>query len=267
MKRSIAPAMTRRRFYAPPAAFGPDEKSVKLSAEETRHLRDVLRLQSGDEIYVFDGAGREFHCAVKAIAKNSAELRLIAEVAPARPESPLHLTLGIALLKGEKFDLVIQKATELGVKRIVPMATERADVRLRDREDANRRLIRWRRIALEAAKQSGRAAVPEVAAPHSFDSLLLMPAASETIDPANVSRLMFSERDGRSLAESTHGLDGERVEIVALVGPEGGWTDEEIRLAREHGWGIVTLGGRILRAETAAIVVLSLLQHRFGDLV
>jgi len=259
--------MTRRRFYAPPAAFAADEKSATLSGDETRHLRDVLRLQSGDEIYVFDGAGREFHCAVEIIAKDSTTLRVIAEAEPARPESRLNLTLAIALLKGEKFDLVIQKGTELGIRRIVPLATERADVRLRDSEDTNKRVTRWRRIALEAAKQSGRAYVPEVAAPLTVDSLLLMPAASETNESAKVTRLMFSEREGRSLSEATNTFSGPPTEIVALVGPEGGWTDGEIGLAREGGWRIVTLGGRTLRAETAAIVVVTLIQHRFGDLV
>jgi 16S rRNA (uracil1498-N3)-methyltransferase len=253
--------MTRRRFYTPPAAFAPDEKSATLSADETRHLRDVLRLKSGDEIYVFDGAGREFQCAIGAIGKDSTQLKLIAEVEPAHPESPLHLTLAIALLKGEKFDLVIQKATELGVQRIVPLATERADVRLRDGQDTSRRVTRWQRIALEAAKQTGRATVPEVTAPMIFSSLTTL------TDSRSVIRLMFSEREGRSLLAAAVLPDGEPPEVVALVGPEGGWTNEEIELAGQYGWEIVTLGGRILRAETAAIVVLSLLQHRFGDLV
>ncbi len=258
--------MTRRRFYAPPAAFTADEKSVTLGAEETRHARDVLRLHSGDEIYVFDGAGREFLCAVQTIAKASTKLNVIAEVEPARPESPLNLTLAIALLKGEKFDLVIQKVTELGVKRIVPTDTERADVRLRDNDAANKRGARWRRIALEAAKQTGRAYVPEVAAPLAFNFLLTSTVDDKEVS-TNVTRLMFSERGGRSLFEATHGFGTDPKEIVALVGPEGGWTDAEIELARESGWEIVTLGGRTLRAETAGITVVALLQHRFGDLV
>ncbi len=240
---------------------------MTLSAEETRHLRDVLRLQSGEEVHVFDGAGREFHCAVESITRNAAELRVIAEVEPARAESPLELTLAIALLKGEKFDLVIQKATELGVKRIVPVATERADVRLRNSEDANRRVTRWRRIALESAKQSGRALVPEIAAPLTFNSLPMISAVKEKKSSTSAARLMFSERQGRSLSEATNSFAGQPTEIVALVGPEGGWADEEIGLAREGGWEIVTLGGRTLRAETAAIVVVTLIQHRFGDLV
>lgn len=258
--------MTRRRFYAPPANFARDEKSVTLSAEETRHARDVLRLQSGDEIHVFDGAGREFHCTVQAINRDSTELSVIAEVEPARPESLLNLTLAIALLKGEKFDLVIQKATELGVKRIVPLDTKRADVRLRDNDGTNKRVARWRRIALEAAKQTGRAGVPEIAAPLNL-TLLLTSVVDDTDLSANVTRLMFSERGGRSLAEATNNFSASPGGIIAVVGPEGGWTDDEIGLAREGGWEIVTLGGRTLRAETAGITVVALLQHRFGDLV
>src|SRR2546422_322002 len=99
-RRGRRETMTRRRFYAPPTTFAPDKKSVTLSAEETRHARDALCLQSGDEIFVFDGAGREFHCAVQTIKRNSTELNVIAEVEPARPESALDLTLAIALLKG-----------------------------------------------------------------------------------------------------------------------------------------------------------------------
>jgi len=258
--------MTRRRFYAPPAAFAPDERSVKLSADETRHARDVLRLQSGDEIFVFDGAGREFHCTIQTIHRDSAELSVIAEVEPARPESSLNLTLAIAMLKGEKFDLVIQKSTELGVNRIVPLVTERADIRPRDNEGAHKRLARWQRIALEAAKQTGRAYVPEIVAPLAFKLLLTSAAADKKI-LTTVTRLMFSERDGKSLSEVTNNFAGQPAEIAALVGPEGGWTDEEIGMAREGGWDIVTLRGRTLRAETAAIAVVTLLQHRFGDLV
>jgi 16S rRNA (uracil1498-N3)-methyltransferase len=250
--------MTRRRFYAPPAAFAADKKSLTLSAEETRHARDVLRLQSGDEIFVFDGAGREFQCSVQTITRTEAEVSVTSEVEPARPESPLNLTLAIALLKGEKFDLVIQKATELGVKRIVPLDTERGDVRLREGDSSQNRITRWRRIALESAKQTGRAYLPEIAAPLALSALL---------ESAGENKLMFSEREGKSLSEATKGLDPRATEIIAVVGPEGGWTDNEIEFARKSGWEIVTLGGRTLRAETAGITVVALLQHRFGDLV
>src|ERR1051325_7850506 len=151
--------MTRRRFHAPPAAFDLANQTVTLMRDEARHLRDALRLKAGDEVYVFDGVGREFRCTVTSTARDSAELRIDAEVEPARPESQLQLNLCVALLKGEKFDLVVQKATELGVTKVVPLITRYADIHLRDAADATKRVARWQRIALEAAKQSGRAFV------------------------------------------------------------------------------------------------------------
>jgi 16S rRNA (uracil1498-N3)-methyltransferase len=255
--------MTRRRFYAPPEAFALTEKRVNLASEEARHLRDVLRLKEGAEVFVFDGEGREYRCEIEATARNTASLSVHEEVAPARPESPLHLTLAVALLKGEKFELVVQKATELGVKSIVPVLTKLADVRLRDAEDGARRTLRLQRIALEAAKQSGRARVPTVAAPVPFPSLLEGEAARSDAPL----RLMFAERDGAGLVEAFKQSSAPVRVVTALVGSEGGWTDEEIAQARAFRWSIVTLGGRTLRAETAAITAAALLQHLSGDLV
>lgn len=254
--------MTRRRFYAPPEAFS-DEGVVVLSAEESRHLRDVLRLRAGDEAYVFDGEGREFACAVREAGGrgDDALLEVRGPSEPPSPESPLSLTLAVALLKGEKFDLVVQKATELGVARVVPVLTARADVRPRDARDTQRRVERWRRLALEASKQSGRARVPEVAHPQTFERLVAHESASQ-----GAARILFSERGGAGLDSLSDELTMRPASVVALVGPEGGWDDEELALARSHAWTLVTLGGRTLRAETAAVAVCALLQHLFGDL-
>jgi 16S rRNA (uracil1498-N3)-methyltransferase len=260
--------MTRRRFYAHPDAFAPDGAGVRLSAEESRHLRDVLRLRAGDEAFVFDGEGREFACVLLDAggrgARATLEVRGRAE--PQSPESPLDLSLGVALLKGEKFDLVVQKATELGVSRVAPVVSRRADVRLRDERDAGARVERWRRLALEAAKQSGRARVPSVETPAGFEDFVSVEAC------AGEARVLFAERGGMGLREFARGLcepgvaEGPRPSSVkALVGPEGGWESEEVALASARGWAIITLGGRTLRAETAAITAAALLQHLFGD--
>jgi 16S rRNA (uracil1498-N3)-methyltransferase len=254
--------MTRRRFYAPPNAFTRELDTVNLASDEARHLRDVLRLKPGDEVYVFDGAGKEFHCRVEQSRRDSAQLKVISEVDPARPESPLQLTLAVALLKGEKFDLVVQKATELGVARIVPLVTKHADIRLRDESDSAKRVARWQRIAIEAAKQSGRAVVPEVDRPVAFGSVIQAAAAD-----GERRNLMFSEREGQSLPDAAKSVTAKITYITALVGSEGGWADEELDAARDAGWTIVTLGGRTLRAETAAITVTALIQHLYGDLV
>jgi 16S rRNA (uracil1498-N3)-methyltransferase len=240
--------MTRRRFHAPPAAF--TDQTVTLAADEARHLREVLRLKAGDEVYVFDGVGREFRCTVVKTMRDTAELRVEAEVEPAKPESQLQLNLCVALLKGEKFDLVVQKATELGVQHVTPLVTRYADIHLRDGADAAKRVTRWQRIALEAAKQSGRAFVPQISAPVMFEAL-----------EAEGVVVMFSERGGESL-EAVSAVNT----ITALVGSEGGWSDEELESARARDFHVITLGGRVLRAETAAITVTALLQHLFGDL-
>jgi 16S rRNA (uracil1498-N3)-methyltransferase len=236
-----------RRFYAPKENFGTDK--ITLSLEETRHLRDVLRLRGGEQIRVFDGAGREVSGLIEAISKKETVVKILAEVAPAAPESELELTLGVALLKGEKFDLVIQKAVELGVSRLVPLNTKRADVRLKE---TDKKLERWQKIALEACKQSGRASLMPIAAPLDFEKF---------VPQTDGSRILFAERDGESLRDFNPGK-----KMTALVGSEGGWETSEIELAAACGFRIVTLGGRILRAETAAIAVSAILQNNFGDL-
>ena len=260
--------MTRRRFYAPPSNFNSTRDSVTLQPDEASYLRDVLRLNVGSEVYVFNGEGKEFHCRVEESRRETARLEVIGEVDPARPESPLQLTLAVALLKGEKFDLVVQKATELGVTRVIPVATKLADVRLRDASDAEKRIARWQRIALEASKQSGRAVAPRITSPVRFESLLKGNGDNRehAIVHSESYRLLFSERDGQSLAEVKAALPANLFRLTALVGSEGGWTNEELTAARHAGWSIITLGGRTLRAETAAIAVTVLLQHLFGDL-
>ncbi|HEU4432522.1 MAG TPA: 16S rRNA (uracil(1498)-N(3))-methyltransferase [Pyrinomonadaceae bacterium] len=243
--------MSRRRFFAPPSAFNFGKRIVTLTADEARHLREVLRLKAGDEVQVFDGEGREFRAVVSQARREFAELELRDEIEPPKPESPLQLTLGVALLKGEKFDLVVQKGTELGVNRFIPLITRYADIRLRDASDAEKRVTRWQRIALEAAKQCGRSIVPEVETPMPFETLIR----------ENNQCLMFSERGGQAL-----NTDLSLKSVIAIVGSEGGWSEEELNAARDENVSVVTLGGRILRAETAAIATAVLLQHLYGDL-
>jgi 16S rRNA (uracil1498-N3)-methyltransferase len=252
--------MTRRRFHAPQVAFAADGKTVTLRADEARHARDVLRLACGDEVFVFDGEGREFRCAIADRESSSMTLSVIEETPPAKSESPLDLTLAVALLKGEKFDLVVQKATELGVTRLVPLITARADVRIREPQDAGRKVERWQRIALEASKQCGRARLMQVAAPADFKQFCCGTISDEQL------RLMFTERDGVTLAAAIE-TKPDFKNVTAMAGSEGGWTDEELAGARSNNWQLVTLGGRTLRAETAAIAVATLMQHGFGDLV
>jgi len=235
------------RFYSPPSNFS--DRSVALDAAETRHLRDVLRLKIGETVTVFDGAGNEFICKIVRTTKTGAELEIVQKTTPAAPESTLKLTLAAVMLKGEKYDLVVQKAVELGVVKIVPLWSMRCDVRSKD---SAKRIDRWRKIGLDAAKQTGRATLMEIDDPLTFIDLI-----GRDEKPS----IMFSERGGRPF-EAT----GPVRRLTAIVGPEGGWDDSEIDAAKAEGIDIVTLGGRILRAETAAIAIAAILQHRFGDL-
>lgn len=239
-----------RRFYTSRENFSPG--SVVLDEDETRHLRDVLRLKKGDQIYVFNGEGREFQCEIASIEKKRSTARVITEVEPAAPESGLDLTLAAAVTKGERFDVVVQKAVELGVSRIIPLNAVRCIVK----PGGNRRTERWRKIALEAAKQSGRARLMVVDEEQDLTDLIA--AISRSKDNFTV---MFSERNGGRFDL----IRGAR-KMTAIIGPEGGWDDAELERAAASEIPIVTLGGRILRTETAGIALAALIQHRFGDL-
>lgn len=235
------------RFYARPEKFA--DAFIVLDDGETRHLRDVLRLKEGAVVNVFDGNGREFECVVATIGKREASLSISTEIAPTAPESTLDLTVAAAITPGEKFDLAIQKSVELGVKRFIPIVTARTEVKLKDPE---KRLERWRRVAFEAAKQCGRARLMQVENVALFASVF---------DERSRNVIIFSERDG----DSFESIDSSAV-LTVLYGPKGGWSDEEIELARKKEARVITFGGRILRAETAAIAITAILQHRFGDM-
>jgi 16S rRNA (uracil1498-N3)-methyltransferase len=277
--------MSRRRFYSPPEDIG--DSSIALSTDETHHLTHVLRMTPGDHAFVFDGSGHEYQCTFRGIIDNRAHLE-ITEALSDSVESPLQLTLAQALAKGEKFDLIIQKATELGVSRIVPLMTRYADVKLDD-QLITRRLERWQRISLEALKQCGRRRLVEIPAPLTLPQFLdevahtdVAHAASENVAQAASLRaessetpgrklaacatlLLFSERGGVAITEALEGLP-RSASIIALVGPEGGWSDDELALADQHGAKPVSLGPRVLRTETAAVVAITLIQHLTGDL-
>ena len=240
-----------RRFYSPPDQF--NGMTVKLSTEETRHLRDVLRLSLGDQVQIFNGEGREFLAEITTIGKRETLLNIVDEISAPAPESKLDLTIAASVYKNDKFDLVIQKAVELGVARISPLVTFRSEAKL---DAAMNRTERWRKIALEATKQCERARIMTVDDPVAFQDFL------SGLTKASGDLLMFSEKDGGSIPN----LAAPK-KITALVGPKGGWEDSEIELAEQRGFVPVKLGKRIMKAETAVITFAALLQHRFGDLV
>jgi 16S rRNA (uracil1498-N3)-methyltransferase len=242
-----------RRFYAPPENI--QNLIVVLDQDETRHIRDVLRARAGDHVNVFDGEGREYSCRIDSIQRRETILNIIGEAAPKSQESNLRMTLATAMLKGEKFDFVVQKSVELGVTEFVPLQTVRSELKFKDEQ---RRIERWRKIALEASKQCGRATLMKIRPPIRFAQF-----ADEFCSGSENGQtcILFSEIGGERL-DSVAAAG----EIVCAIGPEGGWDDAEVACAAKQGFRIITLGGRILRAETAAITATALLQNQFGDL-
>jgi 16S rRNA (uracil1498-N3)-methyltransferase len=224
------------------------EPRTIVAHDEFHHSVRVVRLRAGEEVELFDRQGHAARGVVEAIERDRA-IVIAGDPLPSR-ESPLAMHLAMSVIQLEKFELVLQKATELGVASIIPMETERVEVR---RERYQGKLERWNKILFEATKQSGRARIPTIEEPATFDDVL---ARSGT-------KILF-DADAEPSAEP--GAAEALEDVTLLVGPEGGWSDDELRRARDAGCRFARLGPRRLRAETAAIVALSVIASRFGDL-
>jgi 16S rRNA (uracil1498-N3)-methyltransferase len=245
--------MQRHRFYAEPSRF--DRSTIILDRDESHHLARVLRLSEGARVFVFDGVGNEWEGEIARVGRGEVEINLIRRLDDA-VESPLNLTLAQALIKGDKFDWVVQKATELGVTRIVPLITDHGELRL-TRDSAGNRRTRWQRIALESTKQCGRRKQVEFSDPIKFEDFCQ--AEKEK------NNLIFSEHGGLTLRDAVSKLESIG-ELNVSVASEGGWSEREIELSGKSGFIPVHLGSRILRTETAAIAAVTLSQHLFGDI-
>jgi 16S rRNA (uracil1498-N3)-methyltransferase len=244
--------MSRPRFHVPEA--GPGARVV-LPEHTAHHARDVLRLAPGAQVRVFDGRGAEFEATLETVSRRVVEARLGAAVRP-RPESPLRLHLALSPLKGDRMELVIQKATELGVMAFHPVVTTRTDAAARPALEGSRQ-ERWHKVASGAAEQSCRAVVPEIA-----PALRL---AEFLASPFDGSRFLLLEKEGVApLARAPEPAAG--TGVLLLLGPAGGWEDSELERAAEAGFLPVGLGPRILRAETAAIAAVAVAQSLWGDL-
>jgi len=228
-----------------------------IEGSELEHLRKVLRLKAGDRITAFDENGWEHEAVIRSVTVAQAAVEIVNSYRVER-ESPLQLTLAVALTKGEKLEFVIEKATELGVQAIVPFASAYAVPKPDDRRIAAR-AERWRKIALSATKQSGRTCVPKIWPLVGFDDLLVHPALPAV-------RFLCWERESEQSLQQAHERLREAQAVLVAVGPEGGFSASEAERARRHGFERVHLGRRILRAETAALTALTLVQFLWGDM-
>jgi 16S rRNA (uracil1498-N3)-methyltransferase len=237
------------RFHVPEAAPG---ARLRLPEHSAHHAREVLRLRPGATVRVFDGRGAEFEARLDSVTRGEVLARVVAPAAP-RPESPLRLVLAVATLKGDRMETVIQKAIELGVAEVWPVVTARTDAVGRPALHGSRQ-ERWDKVASGAAEQCGRAVVPAVAPTVTLEGLL-----ARAFDGA---RLLFLETPGLPSVRSLP----PRPAVLALVGPAGGWEEWEAARLAGAGFAPVSLGPRILRAETAAIAATAALQLLWGDL-
>ena len=249
------------RFFVAPEAFAGDAVCVK--GEQAHQMRRVLRLRPGDRVILLDGEGHGCDAVLESYGKEEARFG-IARRWDAAGEPAVHITLYQAVLKGERFTWVLQKGTEVGVSRFVPLVCERNVVG--DLAAIEGRRVRWERIIREAAEQSGRARLPELMPAQLFRTVAKL-IASEASRAAPSPLIAWEGERSASLRQALAGRNlgaGSRIEL--FVGPEGGFTDHEIDLARRSGITSFSLGPRILRAETAGPVVAALILYEAGDI-
>jgi 16S rRNA (uracil1498-N3)-methyltransferase len=239
------------RFYVAPGQVSKDQ--VRFTPEQAHQIVRVLRLRRGDTLAVFDGTGAEYAAEIITLGAGKVSARL-RERRPTTPEPALRLVLLQGVVKGEKMDLIVQKATELGVRRIVPVLCERSVSRSLGRP------ARWRIIAREAAEQCGRALLPEIDDPVSLPAFF---AAERSAGLAGIT--LWEEERSRGLREAVQ-LVAKAERLHLLVGPEGGLAAHEVRLAEETGLHAASLGRWTLRAETAGLAAIGIIQYELGDL-
>jgi 16S rRNA (uracil1498-N3)-methyltransferase len=244
------------RIYVPARLAA--EARVELPSGQSLHLTRVLRLAEGAPLTIFNGKGGEYTAAIETIRRGSVTVRVGAHH-PIERESPLDVTLLQGIARGEKMDLILQKATELGIARIIPLTMTRSSVRLTDETSARKR-EHWQAVVAGACEQCGRNRVPEVAAP------VALPEAVRTV-ATGLKLLLSPDETAEALGTLLAGSMAQGLPAVALlVGPEGGFDPDEVRIARLAGFVSCRLGPRVLRTETAALAALAALQARAGDL-
>lgn len=243
--------MSRARFFVSGVQHRDDV--VSIEGGDAHHITDVLRLRPGDHIEVIDSSARTF---VAELERDGRRLRarLVEELAGA-PVSELRIDVAQALPKGSKMDIVVEKATELGAAAIVPFCSERAIARVA----GTSKLARWRRIARSAAEQCGRADIPTLFAPMQFEELLARFEAYDLV------LFAWESEERRPLRERLPALLAGAHRVLVVIGPEGGFSHAESDAARAHGARVVSLGERVLRTETAALVLLAILNYEIAE--
>ena len=227
---------------------------VVLEGTVARHLGNVLRARAGEQIALFNGDGREFAAKVLSVSKREVIVDIGAAATP-QTESPVHTTLGLCLSKGDRFDWAIQKATELGVGAVTPLYSERVDFSIPP-DRIEKRVAHWRQIAISACEQCGRVSIPAVSSPQPLEQWVQSVAAEQKW-------VLHCNDHGATRSGASKEAPAD---AALLIGPEGGLTDQEITRACENSFGVLRLGPRVLRTETAPVVALSALSVYWGEM-
>lgn len=243
------------RFFVEPRDI--NNNRAVITGPEVKHINKVLRLKEGDAVTLLDGLGNSYKASIYRCSKDTVMCH-VQEKQVAGGEPPVQITVVQGLPKGDKMELVIQKGTELGITRFIPLKSKRSIVRL-DEKKAGERKTRWQRVALEAAKQCRRPLVPVVDEPMEWhqvlsavpqDALLLMP---------------YEDEQTMTLKDIIHS-EQHKQNFYIIIGPEGGFEPEEVALAKDYGVKTVSLGPRIMRTETAGLAMASIIMYQYGDL-
>jgi len=244
--------MSSRRFFIRPEEI--EHGFVRLTGDEAHHLRSVLRLAAGEEITLFDGTGNRFLARIDTISKTLVSATVISQGRSPLPK--VRVELGQALLKGQKMELILQKITELGIDAIRPFFAEHGLQKIQ----TDSKIERWERIVLEACKQCDRAMPPRIHLPRKISEL------HNEIPPYDLKLFFWEQESRQTLDEVLAGQEGKISSALFLVGPEGGFSAAEAAEAQAKGFLPVSLGSRILRAETATIAASAILQFMLGNL-
>ncbi|HUT71092.1 MAG TPA: 16S rRNA (uracil(1498)-N(3))-methyltransferase [Desulfatiglandales bacterium] len=238
--------------------IGPSLDRLTITGREARYINKVSRLKKGQEVIIMDGKGQSFECTIEKVSYQAVTVRIKGRMPP-QPPSPIAITLCQALIKSQAMDYAIQKATELGVGAIRLFFSERTVLKIEPAR-TTAKMNRWKEIMKSACRQCNRADLPSLEPPVPFEEMVESAPKNEML------KILLWENEEKVGLKEILNRTSPRPRIWAVVGPEGGFTPDEIDAARESGFQTLSLGNRILRAETAALSLLSIIQYEWGDL-
>lgn len=230
---------------------------IIINNEDVKHIRNVLRLNKDDILVICDGENTDYKVKITNINKNEIITEIL-DIEKTKTESNLNISLYQGLPKSNKMDLIIQKATELGVKEIIPVLTSRTVVKINDKKKESKKIERWQKIATEASKQCRRGIVPKIKDVITFDEMILNIKNEDNII------VPYENEKNKTLKNTLQNIKGNKINII--IGPEGGFDIEEVDILSDINASIVTLGPRILRTETAGLTAIAITMYELGDL-